>query len=592
MGNYKVPIIAAAVAVIAVVVTIIILTSGTESGLYVENIQGSVSVTGESGDGPASAELRLSDRDIITVLEDSSCTLVYKGKDNDEKNYIILGANSQAVVSGKFSGTSAGELFLNRGTAVCNLAGESKGTIAIRTSNAMAYVQNTVSIVSNYQSDSKYYTDIFDFMGNSKLALYDESGNQVNDLELLLEKRAASIVTADRGPFFDYLNQEFSLSVLSANELRHIITIAQTIGTDFPYSVTDLAAALESAPSESTAPTQTTPVTSEPIETASPIDTTLPPPDVTTAPPNTNITLPPVTAAPPRTSATTAAPTVTTPPSTPSDGFVMPSEEPNSDPITVILQIGDDEELFTVQYGGSIPRPADPVVPGYVFGGWSSSFENITADKTISAILTPIGGSATTLYPPSTTAPAGYHTVTIIIADKTTRIQVPHGGSAGLSDNISLDGYRFIAWDRDYRNITEDCTIRAILEPIAASSHTVTFMINGAAYPISVQHGGTAVPPYYPQDDGRGNAFLGWDRDLNNITADVTITAVYDSSLTVTFVVDGNSYQVKVERGGTAVPNYIPTYDSYGNPFIGWDRALSNIQTNTTITALFASTPR
>jgi hypothetical protein len=583
MGNYKVPIIAAAVAVIAVVVTIIILTSGTESGLYVENIQGSVSVTGESGNGPVSAELKLSDRDIITVLEDSSCTLVYKGKDNDEKNYIILGANSQAVVSGKFSGSSAGEIFLNRGTAVCNLVGESKGSIAIQTSNAMAYVQNTVSIVSNYQNDSKKYTDIFDFMGNSKLALYDESGNQVNDIELLLEKRAASIVTADRGPYFDYLNGEFSLRVLSANDLRHIITIAQTIGTDFPYDIADLAAALDSAPAESAASEQTTPVTSEPIETASPIDTTLPLPDVTTAPPNTNITLPPITAAPPRT--TTAAPVVTAPPQT-TDNFVMPSEEPNSDPITVILQIGDDEEIYTVAYGGSIPRPADPVVPGYTFGGWSSSFENITADKTISAILTPVGG--TTLYPPATNVNnQTYHNVTIIIADKTTRIQVPHGGSAGLSDTITLDGYRFLGWDRDYRVINEDCTIRAILEPVSAS-HTVTFMINGAAYPISVQNGGTAVPPFYPQDDGRGHPFLGWDKGLNNITSDVTITAVYDTSLTVTFVIEGNSYQVKVEQGGTAVPPYTPTYDQYGRMFIGWDRALSNIQSNVTITANFS----
>jgi hypothetical protein len=583
MGNYKIPIIAAAVAVIAVVITIIILTSGTESGLYVENITGSVSVTGESGNGPVSSELKLTDRDIITVGDASSATLVYKGKDNSESNYIILSANTQAVVSGKWNGSGEGEIFLNRGTAICNLAGESKGKINIRTSNAMAYVEKTVTIVSNYQSENNTYTDVFDFMGNSKLALYDETGHQVNDIELLLETRAASIVTSDRGPFFEYLNLEFSLSVLTANDLRHLITIAQTVDS-FPYSLNDLTTALENAPDAAQSlPADTTIVTSEPIETASPIDTTGEPPAVTTAPPNTQITLPPVTAAPWTTNppATTTAP----PPTTPNDGFVMPSEEPDTEPLTVILEINGDEQLISVPYGGSIPRPADPVIPGYTFSGWSSSFENITADKTISAILTPNGGttSATTAYNPYGT----YHTVTILILDQSRTIQVQHGGSAGLADTLNIEGYRFLGWDRDYRNITEDCTIRAILEPVT-NSHTVTFIIDGSSYPVTVQHGGTVSAPFYPPNDRNGRAFLGWDKSLNNILEDTTITAVYEKvTYTVTFLIDGQSTMVTVEAGGTVTPPQAPAYDSYGYRFVGWDRPLTNIQSNITITAVY-----
>jgi hypothetical protein len=583
MGNYKIPIIAAATAVIAVVITIIILTSGTENGLYLENIQGSVSVTGESGNGPATAELRLSDRDILTVGDGSSATLVYKGKDNSEKNYIVIGANSQAVIGGKFSGSGEGEILLNRGTAVCNLAGESKGKINIRTSNSMAYVENTVTIVSKYQSDGNTYTDEFDFMGNSKLALYDEAGNQVNNVELLLETRAASIVTSEKGPFFEYLNQEFSLSVLSASDLRTIINIAQTVD-DFPYSLEDLTAALDNAPDSSLLPAQTTAVTSEPIETASPIDTsgeTLP--AVTNAPPATQITLPPVTAAPPRTTTQTPAAT-TTVPAPPTDGFVMPSEEPDNDPITVVVEINGDEEIYEVPYGGSITRPADPYVPGYVFSGWTGSFENITSDRTISAILTPIGGTTpTTPYNPN----AGvYHTVTIIVGDRTNTIQVLDGQSAGLSNNIEVAGYRFIRWDRDYTNITQDCTIRAVLEPIT-TSHNVTFIIDGSSYVVSVQNGGTAVPPFYPQVDGRGNKFLGWDQNLNNITADITVNAVYEKKFTVTFLIDTQSTQVVVEAGATVTPPYAPPTNIYGQTFKGWDRPLTNIQSDVTITAVY-----
>jgi hypothetical protein len=589
MGNYKIPIIAAAVAVIAVVVTIIILTSGTESGLYVENITGSVSVTGESGNGPISAELKLTDRDIITVGGDSSATLVYKGKDNSENNYIILGANTQAVVSGKWNGSGEGEIFLNRGTAICNLAGESKGKINIRTSNAMVYAEKTVTIVSNYQNESNTYTDVFDFMGNSRLALYDETGHQVNEVELLLETRAASIVTSDRGPFFEYLNLEFSLSVLTANDLRHLITIAQTIEGTFPYSLNDLTTALENAPdAASTLPADTTAVTSEPIETASPIDTTGEPPAVTTAPPDTQITLPPVTAAPPRTTAPASA---TAPPATSNDGFVMPSEEPDTEPLTVILEINGDEQLLTVPYGGSIPRPADPVIPGYTFTGWSSSFENITVDKTISAILTPNGApistptGTTTAYNPYGTV---YHTVTIIIQDQSRTIQVPHGTSAGLAETLNIEGYRFLGWDRDFKNITSDCTIRAVLEPIS-TSHNVTFIIDGSSYIVSVQNGGTVTPPFYPPSDRNGRTFLGWDKSLNNITADTTITAVYENPTvyTVTFIIEGRTYPVSVNAGETAIPPFIPEYNASGYRFVGWDKPLTNIQSNQNITAVF-----
>jgi hypothetical protein len=217
-------------------------------GLFIESFTGDVAVTGESGDKQITAKLRLLDGEIITVGGDSSATLVYKGNEISETNYIVLSENSQAVVSGKWNGSGEEEIFLNHGTAICNLAGESKGKINIRTSNALIYVDKTVTIVSNYQSENNTYTDVFDFMGNSKLALYDETEQQVNEVELLLETRRASIVTSDRGPYFEYLNVEFSLSVLTANDLRHLIMIAQTVDS-FPYSLNDLKTALENAQS-------------------------------------------------------------------------------------------------------------------------------------------------------------------------------------------------------------------------------------------------------------------------------------------------------------------------------------------------------
>jgi hypothetical protein len=316
MANLKAPIIAASIAVVAVIITIVVLaTGGGASGVYVSGVTGSVSVSDNDGNAVESADLYLKQGDIITVGPSSSCTITYKGKDNSEDNYIVLGSNTQVIVNSKFSGGDSGELFLNRGTIITNLVGESKGEINIRTANSMVYVQKTVSKVSFYEKDNKTYTDIVDFMGNSKLQLYDLSGITAGDIEPLLEKRAACIITGDEGPFFEYLNQEFSLSVLTAEDLKSIITVAQLEGELFPYSVDVLresyTAAMKNLPPEDIASS----LTSEPVITAVPIESsdvetaTTVPPAVTEAPPNTSLTVPTVSVA---TRATTAATAETT----------------------------------------------------------------------------------------------------------------------------------------------------------------------------------------------------------------------------------------------------------------------------------------
>jgi hypothetical protein len=245
-----------------------------------------------------------------------------------------------------------------------------------------------------------------------------------------------------------------------------------------------------------------------------------------------------------------------------------------------------------VPYGGSLEKPDDPVLEGYTFAGWDGSCTNITEDCTITAKFT--SGDGTTAIGPSggTEDDTLIHTVTIVVAGQSKTIEVRDGDSANLQTNIQIDGYRFLGWDRDFTNITEDCTITAILEPIGAATstkHIVTFIIDGIQYPVEVEHGGTAVPPFYPTPDAYGNSFLNWDKPTSNITADVTITAVYASAetYTVTFSIDGNLYYVDVKSGETAVPPFTPAVDMFGRAFAGWDKSLYNITSDQVITALF-----
>ena len=65
-------------------------------------------------------------------------------------------------------------------------------------------------------------TDVYTFMGNSKIQLYDSYGNAVNDPEYLVEKLKGKITSGDLGPQFSYLNIEFDLSELSAAELKEL----------------------------------------------------------------------------------------------------------------------------------------------------------------------------------------------------------------------------------------------------------------------------------------------------------------------------------------------------------------------------------
>jgi hypothetical protein len=600
MANMKTPIIAVSIALVAVIVTIVVLAlGGNASGIYVSGVTGSVNISGDNDQTPASAELTLKQGDIVTVGPNSSCTITYKGKDNSEENYIVLGSNTQLIVNSKFTGSNSGELFLNRGSLIANLSGESKGEVIIRTANSMVYVQKTVSKVAYFDKDGKNYTDIINFRGNPKIQLYDQSGNPVNGIEPLLEKHTGCVVTTDAGPSFEYLNVEFSLSVLTAEDLKSITNIALTQGSDFPYEMDVLREAYAAV--TDAVPDITSSVTSEPVVTAAPIGndptvvTTVP--EVTAAPPETNFTVPTLSVA--TKPATTAATAATTP------------AVDTSRILTVIVVIGDEEIMNEVTYGGSADKPDDPVIDGYTFTGWSRSFSNITEDCTIYAQFIANDGSGNTIGGGGSSDPGGLpepdpsepsdgddtltHTVTIVIGTERRTITVNDGDSAGLASTVEVPGYRFLGWDRDFTNITEDCTITALLEPttgtgtVTGTKHIVTFMIEGVQNPVEVEHGGTAIPPFYPGPDKNGNEFKSWDKPLTNITADTTITAIYNESATytVTFVIDGTPYETKVKSGETAVPPFIPQSDMFGRTFVGWDKSLYNITSNQTITAQF-----
>ena len=582
-----IPVITGSLALIAVIAVMIVLFGGKSSaGLYITEASGTVGITSADESVQADSSAALKEGDVITVGEGASCKIVYRTKKNADDVYMVLSENTQAVLTADPKSKDGGELLINRGSVICNFTDLDKAQINIRTADAKIYPSGTVSKIAWLTEEFSSYTDVYAFMGNAKIQLYDVQGNAVNTPEFLAEKLAGRVTTNDLGPVFSYLNIEFPLTDLTTKDLKELITISQ-LNDYFTYTTDELKAAYTNiSGQEYVEETTVTTSESEVIQTAEPIETTTTTAEsLVTDEPNHEITLPnntapAVTTTPQQTTTTTAKPAETTKSNI--EETPEPTEPSTTHTVTII--IGDDEIVQEVEHGGSADMPADPEISGKTFVGWDKSYTNITKDTVITAIFKDNDNSGND----NNTSSETYHNVTIVIANRETTIIVKDGDPAPLPSTVNIEGYTFKGWDKDYSSIHSDITITAILEPKTATQYTVTFMVGGIPYLTLVEAGGNAVAPITPTVDAEGNEFIGWDKSLLNINSDMTITAMFASpEYTVTFVVEGISYPVKVKQGETATVPINPTTDSLGRTFIGWDVSFSNVQSDLTVTAIF-----
>ena len=581
-----IPVITGSLALIAVIAVMIVLFGGFGgAGLYITEATGTVSITSADEDDESKSSDALKVGDVITVGEDSGCKIVYKARGKSDQIFMAISENSQVVVTAVPQSKEGGELLLNRGSVICSFAELEKKDINIRTADAKVYPKGTVSKVAWLTEDFSSYTDVYAFKGNAKIQLYDVQGNTVNSPEFLAENLTGRVTTNDLGPVFSYLNIQFQLTDLTAKDLKTLIVLSQ-LDENFTYTTEELKAAYTEVSGQEYV--EEVPVTSsEMIQTAETIETT------TAATSQTEITTE-TEQDTTTTSATTAATTTTrrteqittartqqtttartTQKTTAATTKKNTVTESTGKTHTVTIIIGSEEIVQEVEHGGTADMPADPEISGKTFVGWDKSFENITKDTVITAVFKD--------------APTeSYHNVTVIIADRENTLIVKDGDPAPLPDTLNIAGYTFKGWDKDYSAIYSDMTITAILEPIASTQYTVTFMVEGVPYPVIVEAGGNAIAPITPTFDSQGNEFIGWDKSLLNIQSDVTITAMFSSiEYTVTFVVEGIDYPVKVKKGQPAPVPVNPTTNSEGKTFVGWDRDFSNIQGDLTVTAIF-----
>lgn len=129
--------------------------------------------------------------------------------------------------------------------------------------------------------------------------------------------------------------------------------------------------------------------------------------------------------------------------------------------------------------------------------------------------------------------------------------------------------------------------------------YTVTWIVDGTSSTETYKEGEMPVFKYGTGKDADNTytyTFKGWDKELEAVSQDVTYEAVYESTYIdyiYTWVIEGQEIQETYHYGD--VPSFkgeTPTKEAtaqYSYTFTGWDKELTTVTQNETITALFES---
>ena len=169
---------------------------------------------------------------------------------------------------------------------------------------------------------------------------------------------------------------------------------------------------------------------------------------------------------------------------------------------------------------------------------------------------------------------------------------VVSGDSAEAPEITAEDGWAFVGWDEDFGNVTSNMLVTAQYKQLfevvfdAGEHGEIT---GGEPVQIVMEGDGAAAPEITAEE---GWAFAGWDEDFENVTSDMTVTAQYVQTFTVTFlagehgeITGGDAVQV-VEYGSDAAAPTVTPEDAYN--FTGWDGDFTNVTSDMTVTAQYA----
>lgn len=180
--------------------------------------------------------------------------------------------------------------------------------------------------------------------------------------------------------------------------------------------------------------------------------------------------------------------------------------------IVTFVSEGETVSTATIEHGGTITAPEDPVREGYVFEGWSPEVvATATADVTYTAEWREI-----------------FDVVWIVDGTRVASGTTESAQTMNVPSDPEKDAYEFTGWyDQDgvlYTDSYEFKIDTTMTAQFRADTYTVTFVYGDEETVLgttTVEHGDTVIAPALP------SGFVGWDFDFSTaITGDVTISAI------------------------------------------------------------------
>ena len=154
--------------------------------------------------------------------------------------------------------------------------------------------------------------------------------------------------------------------------------------------------------------------------------------------------------------------------------------------------------------------------------------------------------------------------------------QIVTDGEAATAPVVpGREGYTFTGWDKEFDNITQDIIVTAQYRINRFGVHFNDW--NGTELKLdSVDYAGTAAAPADPVRTG--HTFTGWDKAFDNVKADMTVTAQYTINYYDVFFLDHEGNVLKeqsVKYNTSAAAPTAPIREGY--TFTGWSGNIENV---------------
>jgi len=254
---------------------------------------------------------------------------------------------------------------------------------------------------------------------------------------------------------------------------------------------------------------------------------------------------------------------------------------------TVKFVVDDEETVQTVKEGEKASKPADPVKEGYVFLGWYVGEEAYDFEKAVTADVELVAKFEEEKveikeYTVKFVVDGEASEVKVAEGEKASKPADPvKEGYNFLGWYVGSEAYDFDA------AVTADVELVAKFEEVVIEKFTVKFIVDGVVVSEQlVEKGKDAELPEDPVKEGADFGY--WDGIYEKIQKDEEVVAVFDYYLyAVVFMADGQLYgdPAEVEHGQDCPAPADPVKEGY--KFVGWDKELTNITYELIVNAIF-----